>query len=967
MVGIGASAGGLEAFGNFFANMPIHSGMAFVVVQHLDAEHKSLLAKLLAQHTAMPVTQIQNGMEIQPNHVYVIPPDRDLSILNNRLLLVEPMQPRHQRLTIDHFFRSLAVDAKEHAIAIILSGTGSDGTQGIQAIKNAGGMIMVQDPASTKFDGMPLSAVQTGLVDYILPPQDMPPSLLGYARQKSKQPSLFREKNGKSIMHGDIKKQLQTLLALLHGKVGHDFSQYKENVILRRIQKRMAINHINTLEQYVKHLQLDQDEAGILFQEMMIGVSSFFRDTEVFEWLQNNVIPDLLEHHLHNQPIRIWVPGCATGEEAYSIAILLQEQMETLHLNLEIQIFATDLDSRAIEVARRGVYSDGIAKQISNERLNRYFTKNNSNFHINKRIRDMLLFAEQNVIKDPPFSHLDLISCRNLLIYFDAPLQNHVLSVFHYALKSKGYLLLGASETTSACPSMFENINRTCKLYRRKEITVERTSRKELCLTLPPLDLLHNVPCRSPGKNPDAVIKQAVEHFLLDTHAPACILVNDAYEPLYIHGRTGKYLEASAGKVNWNLMKMAKAELRPDLTLAMRKARSEQRTVRHEGLHVNVHGGLQEINLTVQPFSTPAALQGCFAVIFQDIGPIRPEQTKHSHPDTNDKEQHIAELEKNLHSTREYLQTTIEAFESANEELKATNGELQLANEELQSITEELETSREEGQTINEELSTLNSEYQAKITELSKANNDMANYMASTDVGAVFLDLELKIRLFTPKVDTLIRLIKSDIGRPITHLASSLVDDTILFNMAKKILKDLIPSEEEIQTKDGQWYFMRMKPYRTTENVIDGVVITFVDNSKQKKADRMDRLAIVVRDANDAIMVQTFDGRITTWNPAAERLYGYSEQEALGMNISVLCPEGEQSEIIRLASRIAAGEVVAPFKTQRLTRDGKIIKIMINATALCDVDGHPYAMATTEQRCHSSMLMPCPGNGNGSE
>ncbi|MBF0384165.1 MAG: PAS domain-containing protein, partial [Magnetococcales bacterium] len=936
IVAIGASAGGLEAYERFFKNVPSSSGMVFVLVQHLDSEHKSILAQLIARYTTMKVTQVEDGTKVQPNCVYVIPPDRDLGIFHDTLYLHEPTQPRHHRLTIDTFLRSLAEDAKERAICIILSGTGSDGTHGLKSIKEAGGVVMAQEPNSAKFDGMPVNAIQTGLVDFTLPPEEMPGKLASYLQHRN----LNIQTTAMVPVGDNIKEELQKIFLILRSNVGHDFSQYKENTILRRVHRRMAINQMDSIADYIMLLQKNRGESSTLFKELLIGVSSFFRDTEVFELLESKIVPGLLANRSSDQTIRIWVPGCATGEEAYSIAILLQEQMEALNSQFNVQIFSTDLNKIAIETARRGIYPNTISAEISQDRLKRYFTKNGNNYEINKKIRDMLVIAEQNLIKDPPFSSLDLISCRNLLIYFGASLQAKVLPVFHYALKPNGHLLLGTSETTGSNSHLFKVINRKLKLYQRKSIFMHDKKQFEP----PKIPTFKEPPVafslESDKIELDLELKVAMDNFLLTQHTPACVIIDENYEIKYIHGRTGKYLEANQGKASLNILKQARKGLLPDLTTAVRKVKTEGRAVRYEGLKVGVNGGVQHINLMVEPISDLPELASYKAVLFEDIGQIQKEHLAKPMVTTGDKDKRIAELEKELRSAREFLQTTIEELESSNEELKSTNEEIQASNEELQSANEELETSKEEGQSINEELTTVNSEYQEKINELSKANDDMANYMASTDVGVVFLDLDLHVRRFTPRISEFINLIPSDIGRPLSHIVTNLSYESIS-NDANKVLEDLVPIEVEVKTKSGQWFNMRVNPYRTLENVIDGVVITFVDITNIKKQAELNRLAVVVKDSYDAITVQDFSGFITAWNPGAERMYGYLEEEAIGRSINIILPKGEKNEFNSISKKIAAGKQVLPFETQRHTKDGKILDVFVTITALCDKTGKP--------------------------
>lgn len=940
--------------------------MAFVLVQHLDPDHKSLLTELIQRRTRMQVFMVVDGMVVQANRVYVIPPNRDMALLNGTLQLLEPAAPRGHRLPIDFFFRSLATDQHEHAIGIVLSGTGSDGTLGVRAIKGEGGMLMVQNPASSEFDGMPQSALATGLVDYNLPPAEMPAQLIAYVTH-----AFGRPPHAASAATPLSENALKKIFVMLHTHTGHDFSQYKPNTIFRRIERRMAVHQIESIDDYVKYLQKNLPEVQALFNDLLIGVTNFFRDPDAFAVLEAQVIPRLFEGKPAGAPVRVWSTGCSTGEEAYSIAILLQERLETLRMSYKVQVFATDIDSRAIAVARAGIYPGSIADDISPERLARFFTaeSDGSAYRIHKSIRDLLVFSEQDVIKDPPFSRLDLISCRNLLIYLGPELQKKLISLFHYALLPGGMLFLGSSETAGEFGDLFAVLERKSKLYQRKE-DFQGAHRAALGRFLPPLiekDLSEPL---TPGKaalQPKLSLRELTEQTLLQQLSPVAALVNGYGDILYLHGRTGQYLEPAPGEAGINnILKMAREGLRRGLTTALHKAAAHLDTVRVLGLHVKTNGHFTLVNLTVCPAAGgPAAALASplFLVLleraFEAAAPARATlvlPALSSEQRGLDANNQIAELNEELQAKEEYLLAAKEELETSNEELKSSNEEMQSVNEELQSTNEELETSKEEMQSINEELSTVNTELRTKVGDLSHANNDMNNLLAGTGIGTVFVDHNLRILRFTPSAAQITNLILSDIGRPVAHVVSNLVGYTSLVTDLQAVLQNLVPKEVEVQASDGKYYTLRILPYRTLDNVIEGAVITFVDNTDAKrarealrKANELLRLAVVVRDAHDAITVQDLSGRIIAWNPGAERLYGWSEAEALKMNVRERIPPALQEEALAQVHRLSQAQTLAPYPTQRLTKDGRVLDVLLTATALLDEAGQVYAIATTER------------------
>ncbi len=968
IVGIGASAGGLAAFEAFFSGMPADKepGMAFVLVQHLAPDHKSILTDLIRRYTRMQVYEVEDGMKVQPNCAYIIPPGRDMAFINGALQLLEPAFPRGQRLPIDFFFRSLAQDQHERAVCIVLSGTGSDGTQGVRAIKGEGGMAMAQNPESTEYDGMPRSAIATGLVDYQLTPSEMPAQLMAYADQ------IFGRFPG-AITSATPKAEnaLKKIFILLRSQTGHDFSLYKPNTINRRIERRMAVHQITTIEGYVKFLQQTPAEAEALFRDLLIGVTNFFRDPEAFAALEERVIPELFSGKPAGGVVRVWCPGCSTGEEAYSLAILLLEGMEAQKKNCTVQVFATDIDSQAVAAARAGIYPASIAADLTPKRLARFFTAEpgGSSYRIQKSIRDMIIFSEQNVIKNPPFAKLDLISCRNLLIYLGGELQRKLIPLFHYSLNPGGFLFLGTSETVGDFDGLFTGLDRKLKLYQRRENYQEGRA-VALGRFLPPMTAMEEavpqVPRTThpagagraiPAKPP---LREMAEQALLRQAVPAGALVTGQGDILYLHGRTGRYLEPVPGEPGVsNLLKMAREGLRHGLSNALHKAASGNAAVRLPGLRVKTNGDFTAVNLTVCPVADrPAGVAGppLYLVILEEAPPDSLEPSAVGGQPSADEDARIEALQSELRTKGEYLQNANEELETSNEELKSSNEEMQSVNEELQSTNEELETSKEELQSVNEELATVNAELQSKLSDLSRANNDMNNLLAGTGIGTVFVDHQLRILRFTPTVTKIINLIQGDVGRPVGHIVSNLAGYDRIVADTQAVLDSLVPREIEVQTQEGRWYSMRIQPYRTMENVIEGAVITFVEITEMnkarealRKANEHLRLAVVVRDAGDAITVQDLEGRIIAWNPGAVRMYGWSEAEALAMKFIDRIPEGLKKEALAKAVQLSRAVVLEPYRTKRLAKGGAVVEVMMTATALVDEQGQMYAIATTER------------------
>ncbi len=935
IVGIGASAGGLAAFEAFFSAMPENTdpGMTFVLVQHLAPDHKSILTDLIKRYTRMQVFEVEDGMAVKANCTYIIPPNRDMAFLNGTLQLLEPSAPRGQRLPIDFFFRSLAQDQHERAICIVLSGTGSDGTLGVREIKAEGGMVMSQNPESTEYDGMPRNAIATGLVDYILPPAEMPAQLMTYAAH-----AFGKRPYPVSTPVPRTEDILKKIFILLRAQTGHDFTHYKQNTINRRVERRMAVHQIEKMDEYVRYLQQTPAEVEALFRDLLIGVTNFFRDPEAFEVLQEQSIPRLFANKPAGSVIRVWVPGCSTGEEAYSIAILLQEKLEALKQNYKLQVFATDIDSRAIDTARSGIYPASIAADILPERMARFFVQEmeGGTFRIHKVIRDIMVFSEQDVIKDPPFSKLDLISCRNLLIYLNGELQKKLIPLFHYSLNPGGFLFLGTSETVGEFMDLFSVMDRKSKLYQRKE-ELQVAYRPAIKRFLPPLTEETAV-LRTSRKTPvenKRPLRELTERTLLQQYNPVGALVDERGDIFYLYGRSGLYLEPSPGETGVNnILKMAREGLRQELTIALHKAVACKETVCHPGLRIKTNGDFTSVHLTVRPVATgPAAsfAPELFLIILEKApGMNYKESLKEvvteigdtvtdSQAPSVDIDKRIAALRQELRTKEEYLQSTNEELETSNEELKSTNEEMQSVNEELQSANEELETSKEELQSVNEELATVNTELQSKVIDLSRTNNDMSNLMASTGIGTIFVDHQLHILRFTPSVTQVINLILTDVGRPVGHIVSNLMGYDHLVEDVRAVLNTLIPKEIEVTTRMGACFSMRIRPYRTLENVIEGAVITFIDITEIKQIrerlqENEKQFRGLFENSINAValheMVLDEQGNPVDYlflqaNPAFEKHTGLRVTDILGRRATEVYPDIKKTNLIQTYGKVS--------------------------------------------------------------
>jgi len=837
VVGIGASAGGLEAIEQLLRSVPERSGMAFVVVQHLDPTYRGMLAELLQRNTPMPVVQAKDRMAVEPDHVYVIPPNKDMSLMHGKLHLLPQAAPRGLNLPIDFFFRSLAEDQQERAIAVILSGMGSDGTLGLRAIKEKGGAAFVQAAASARFDGMPRSAIETGLADVVAPVDELVARIMAY---RHRLPQGYR--SDASIEDKDL-SALDKVFVLLRSQTGNDFSSYKKSTIYRRIERRMGLHQIDGIARYVRFLRENPREIELLFKELLIGVTAFFRDPLAWEQLKQEVIPALLAARPAGGELRAWVPACSTGEEAYSLAMVFKEAMDSHKpvRKLSLQIFATDLDHDAIEKARQGCFPNNIVADVSPERLRRFFVQDDSGYRVSKEIREMVVFAPQNIISDPPFTKLDLISCRNLLIYLSSELQKKLIPLFHYSLNPEGVLFLGSAETVGTFSGLFSALDPKARLYRRLYQPVSPI----------PIEFPSKLPAAgqrdsersTAGRQAPPNLQSLADRVLVQNFSPVAVLCTDKGDLLYVSGRAGKYLEPAVGKANLNVFAMARQGLAFELSRAFAAALREDHVITVPGVEIGSNGNKQTIDLKIQKLSEPKELRGSVMIVFQDVVPA-PESARPARSRRGGGSAREAALEQELQRAREDVHSAREEMQTSQEELKSTNEELQSTNEELQSTNEELTTSKEEMQSLNEELQTVNHELQAKVDELSRSNNDMKNLLNSTDIATLFLDGDLHVRRFTTPTARIIKLIPADIGRPVTDIASDL-DYPQLAEHAREVLRTLVFRETQVETHDGRCFAVRIMPYRTLENVIDGVVITFTDASTSRS------LETALRDQTD--------------------------------------------------------------------------------------------------------------------
>jgi two-component system CheB/CheR fusion protein len=858
IVGIGASAGGLEALREFLGSVPQASGIGFVVVQHQDPASKSMLRELLQHSTSMTVVHAGDGVKILPDHVYITPASYEISVLHGVLHLLESISPDVRHHPIDGFFRALAADQRDRSIGVILSGTGSDGTLGLRSIKECAGTSFVQSPQSAKFDGMPRSAIEAELADVVAPAAELASKIAAFVKALPRMTPSTELGVSESDQNG-----LDKVILLLRAQTGNDFSHYKKNTLFRRIERRMTLHLIGNIADYVRYLQNNPQELDLLFKELLIGVTSFFRDPEVWEQLKTDLIPELLALHPNGANLRAWVPACSTGEEAYSLAIIFLEALEHFRPTVpySLQIFATDLDVDAINQARVGMYLPNISADVSAARLGRYFTSDERGYRISKRIREMVIFAPHNLIMDPPFTRLNIVCCRNLLIYLDTQLQRKIFPLFQHSLQTGGVMVLGTSETISSADAMFEVVPGKNRIYRRRT-AVLRTEMDQLpaVFSSRPVAGVAGVAGehRRGSDVPSNLNVQALtDSLLLQKFSPAAVLCTARGDLVYISGKTGKYLEPAAGKANLNLFSMARDELAGALQEAFSRALRQEEAVKIKSIAV----GSAVVAITVQAIAEPSALTGMVLVVFseQETATAQSKAQGRQHP-KNNSNQHLTALNSELAQsleelvhTREELKIAREEMQTSQEELKSTNEELQSTNEELQSTNEELTSSKEEMQSMNEEMQTVNHELHSKLGDFSRSNDDMKNLLNSTEIATLFLDSGLRIRSFTDRTTSIIKLIPSDTGRAITDLVSTLEYDR-LADDAHEVLRTLVTQEKQIRSINGQWFTVRTMPYRTQNNLIDGVVITFIDYTAAKIIESTAREALAALEMGTAYL-----------------------------------------------------------------------------------------------------------------
>jgi two-component system CheB/CheR fusion protein len=912
VVGIGASAGGLEALNLLLPQVPGDTGMAFVVVQHLDPVHESRLPDILAKATKMPVMEPRHGTVVAPGHVYVIPPNTTITIKGGVLNLTARENSPGPHLPIDHFLKSLATDRNTAAVGVILSGSGSDGTLGMEEIKAAGGITIAQDEQSARFPTMPQSAMRSGCVDLVLRPDDIGRELVRISRH----PYVAHPKGDTSeIVPPTNDQNYQKVLALLRAEVGVDFRSYRDSTIRRRIERRMVLHMKDNLAAYIDFLQEQPSEVEELYQDILINVTSFFREPEAFEALKEFVFPEVLSRRSGGGPLRMWVPGCSSGQEAYTLAMVAIEYLDQKNLHVPIQIFATDLSEKSLQKARDGVYPENIEAEISASRLRRFFTKTDGKYQINKSLRDLCVFARQNVVADPPFSRVDIISCRNLLIYLSPQLQKRVIPTFHYALNANGYLLLGASESIGGFGDIFTQVDHGHRIYAKKATAVRQYPHFTVNDVGGPASIATRL--TPPSVSSPADWQREADRVVLGDYAPNGVVVNANFDVLQFRGHTDLYLTPPPGEASFSLLKMARDGLFLDLRTALTECVQTNVEVRRQHVRVTAADGRTiDVDLRVLPLHLPGQDERCYLVLFD-----RPSDTRTATIDaqTPDKTQRrnggwlqrllgagttevtppkvpepaadaeVLHLRQEITSTREFLQSVIEQQDAANEELKSANEEILSSNEELQSTNEELETAKEELQSVNEELTTINEQLQNRNVELSRLADDFSNLLGSANVPMIVLGVDMRIRRFTPAAAKLLNLLPADTGRPISNIKTA-IELPELENLVAKVVETVQLEEREVRSQQGRWYLLRICPYRTAENKIDGAVVVLMDIHEMKsQAARLRHQAELMELSQDSVIVR--DARtdlITSWNRGAHKMYGWSDQEALGKKSHLL-------------------------------------------------------------------------------
>lgn len=944
VVALGGSAGSLTAFKTFFEAMPADSGAAFVVIQHLAPDHDSLLPELLGRHTAMRVTQARNGTPVEPDCVYVIPPGEYLGIRGGTLYF-DGAPPDGIRMPIDFFLRNLAEDCQERAVCVLFSGAGSDGSLGVRAVRGAGGLTIAQDPRTAQYGDMPRSAIATKLVDLVLAPDGMPQAIMEYLRQpyvRGGAPMPLPEAE-------DRPGHFDEILATVESHTGSDFRCYKQSTILRRIERRMGLRRIVDMSRYSSLLRRDPTEVGQLYKDLLINVTSFFRDSEAFEDLHRQAITPLVRARSQEDPLRVWIVGCSSGEEAYSVVMLLREEMESYGRVCPVQIFATDLDEEALEFARQGVYPESIASDVNPQRLTKFFHKKDLGYQVSETLRNCVVFAAHNLITDPPFSRMDLITCRNLLIYLDSDTQSRLIPLFNFALNSGGYLFLGKSEGISGQSDLFSLVSKKAGLYRRI------TPSKPIALDTPISAGRKKAAPAGPEtiKPPATYYANAIRQAILNHFAASVVLIDRKGQILQFHGQTGKYLHLPSGEPVLNLLEIAKEGLALRLRAALHTALEEDRPVGLDPVALTLDQDAPSARVTITPLPrrlfprSPQETEPLIAVIFEDVPrPLAPVPE----PLVSDgNELTIRRLEDELRSTQQDLRSTIEELQAANEELRVSNEEVLSTNEELQSTNEELQTSKEELQSVNEELTTLNTQLQEKIERLDAANRDIANLLKASRIATMFLDETLRIKLFTPAVTRVLSLIPSDLGRPISDLSTNFVNYDLTAD-TRTVAKNGTVLERDVRHANGSAYLVRIMPYLGPEDHPDGVVVTFDDLTRLRRAEEQTRLlATVMADFHDAMILFDCAGAIQAWNRGAQEMYGWTEEEARRMNIRDLTAAGKAAAFDEMLRALTDGEFVPPVEIKRQTKDGRELDVWLTLTAVREDSGDTAVFASTER------------------
>lgn len=928
VIGIGASAGGLEALEAFFSAMPADSGMAFIVIQHLSPDFKSLMDELLGRRTSMAIHRVEDGMPIEPNAVYLIPPKKEMIIASRRLHLIDRDPSKSLSLPIDTFFRSLAQDCGDQAVGIVLSGTGSDGSRGVRTIHDAGGLVIAQDEQSAQFDGMPRSVIDTGVADFIVPPVEMPDVLLRHARQPR---LLASSKDG----YDADRNALGSIFHMLREDYGIDFTHYKPTTVVRRIRRRLQLHQLYNVKDYMKRLQSDSDERDKLYRDLLIGVTRFFRDVEAFERIEKEVLPTLLAQLEPDEELRVWVAGCATGEEAYSLAILMHEQFERLQRPLRARVFATDVHRASLEFASCGVYAGSSLGDITPERLERFFVKKGDNYQVSADLRKLVVYAPHDVIRDAPFTKLDLVSCRNLLIYLEPPAQKRAISLFHFGLKAGGMLMLGPSETPGELQGEFESVDQHWRIYRKRRN-----------LRLPP-DIRLPLPTATPrpvaapvqaSPSGDGLLLKAYDA-LLEHFVPPSLLISDERRLLHTFAGAGRYLSLTNGRTTGDVLDLVSGELRKCLATGIQQARRDRAPMVYNGVQIKTAEREERLRVTVRPLLLRERGSTYLQIVLENAPHVQSTEPAAAPRDFDAASRdRLKILEEELQSTRENLQTTIEELGTSNEQLQAANEELVAANEELQSTNEELHS-------VNEELYTVNAEHQRKIAELTELTNDMDNLLRGTDVGTIFLDSELRIREFTPQVTQAFQILPQDIGRQIGNFTHCIRYDRLIEDI-QEVIKNDSRIEREVSDSEGRAYLLRILPYRT-KVAVDGAVLTLIDISTLRRTEsNLQRMSQVFMDAADPIIIEDLKDTIVDLNTAAEETYGWKRDELQGESVDRLIPANRRDEELAYRERCRRGEKVRNVESSRLTKQDGEQSVLLTYSPLQGDHGQPAYIAT---------------------